>query len=592
MGSAVAPRSTGSSRPARPAHPAHPARAARAALSAVWLAACFALAAPAVVARPATSLPHPAWVAPPPVVAGSPRRPGPPAPLPPATLAADDVQVLLDKHEALAAVFPEADRVLEVRRLLSATEGRDIGALARRELEEGGFYTYRATRDGRLVGYAVVVSQVGKVRPITHMVGVTPDGRVGRVVVMIYRESHGGEVAAERFLAQYRGLSLDDPLRIDADIVNIAGATLSGHAICRGVRKALAVVDVLWRRADAEALAELLVDAQDVTPEALRDRDAARAPFGESVRWDAGGSTLRVERHIMGSLCAVELRAEDERTPPSDTLLAAARAALDEVQRWDAVLSDWRDDTPLSRLNAAPSGAASSPGSELLAWLEHARWAASASGGAFDPAVGALVSAWRLRTQEPSRPTSDALAAAVASSGLRWLDVDMEAGTVASTRPGVLLDPGASGKGWALDRAAEVLRAHGVTRALLSFRSTLLALDPPPGERAWSVPVVHDGSGRVVARVELVDEALSVSGGSLSAFVDGGVERGHVIDPTSGVPVPAARLAWVTHASAATADALSTALLVAGDALPPIDGAQGFWLADADARPSPWPALR
>ena len=75
-----------------------------------------------------------------------------------------------------------------------------------------------------------------------------------------------------------------------------------------------------------------------------------------------------------------------------------------------------------------------------------------------------------------------------------------------------------------------MLRAHGVDRALLSFRSTVLALGPPPGDAGWLVPVVHDGAGLAVETVVLVDAALSVSGSALRAFDDRGTERGQSLD--------------------------------------------------------------
>lgn len=505
------------------------------------------------------------------------------------SLTAGDVQVLLDKSEALAQVFPGADRVVELRHLLTAGESDAISELAKRDLDEGGFYLYRATRRGELLGYATVVSQVGKVRPITHIVGVTPEGRVGRVAVMIYRESHGGEVAAERFLDQYRGLTLDDPVRLEVDVVNIAGATLSGHAICRGVRKALAAVQVLFLDADPAELDLRLATATDVTPATLQDPGAASGRDGVLVRRDSDGQVLRAERRVMGSLCSVELRAI-AGGPSTDALEAAARAALDEVARWDSVLSDWRPDTPLSQLNRATAGRPVRVPADLAAFLDHASWAQQVTGGAFDAGLGALVAAWGLRSQEPARPDTATLAEARAASGTKHLLLDLEAGTAVRLHDGLLLDPGGSGKGWALDRAAEVLAARGVTSGLLSFRSTLLALGPPPGEDAWVLPVLHDGAGVVVARVPLAHGALSVSGGSVSRFLDGAVERGGVLDPASAEPVPAERQAWVLHSSAASADALSTALLVRGPSLPSVPDATGVWLERADGTPSPWPA--
>jgi thiamine biosynthesis lipoprotein len=426
-----------------------------------------------------------------------------------------------------------------------------------------------------LQGYAVVVLEVGKVRPITHIVEVTPAGAVGKVAVMIYRETHGADVASERFMAQYRGKTLQDPIRVELDIIHVAGSTLSAHAICRGVRKALAVVQVVLLDQSPAERAARLSEGTVVRTSALTDA-AASATSGHA----------RAERRVMGTLCVVEAYADLD----DEALEAALDAALDEVTRWDTILSDWSPDTPLSKLNATPVGVACDVGEDLMAWLKHARQFQAETGGAFDPGVGALVSAWGLRTQTPQRPPADELASALEASGLGGLELDIEAGTATRRVPGLLIDPGASGKGWALDHAARVLRERGVERALLSFRSTLIALGPPPGRPGWSVPVTHEQAGSPVADLLLADEALSVSGGAQPLWMDAGIGRGHVLDAATGVPVPSARLAWVRHSSAAAADALSTALLVSGPSLSRMEGAAGVFLADATSVPTAWPA--
>jgi hypothetical protein len=94
---------------------------------------------------------------------------------------------------------------------------------------------------------------------------------------MIYRESHGADVASERFMAQYAGKSLADPIRVDRDVINVAGSTLSAHAICRGVRKALAVVKVVALDRDASARTALFAEGKDVTP-GREERGGSAAP--------------------------------------------------------------------------------------------------------------------------------------------------------------------------------------------------------------------------------------------------------------------------------------------------------------------------
>jgi thiamine biosynthesis lipoprotein len=495
-----------------------------------------------------------------------------------ATAQEDVSQVYLSKAEALDYVFPTATRVVELRHILSRDETARIEKLTRKPLAEGGFYLYAALSDGVPVGYAAIVAEVGKVKPITHIVGMTPQGTVDRVAVMIYRESHGADIAGERFMRQYRGMSLQDPIRVDKDVINIAGSTLSAHAICRGVKKALAAVQAVFIDRAPSELDELLAGGADM-------RGAAPVTLPRGLL--APGHAL-VERRVMGTLCRIEAHSTDG-SPNDAALLAALDEALDEVERWDSVLSDWRADTPLSKLNSGPAGAPVTVTPELMDWLVESRGWVSATDGAFDPTVGALVAAWGLRTQAPARPAPQQLAAARANTGFDLLALAPDERTVKRVDPGVVLDPGASGKGWALDRAAAVLERHGVHRALLSFRSTLLALDAPPGQDGWAVPVVHDGPGRTVTEIDLVHGALSVSSAGASSFDDGEIARGHVIDPKSGVPIEAGRLAWVRHASAAAADALSTALLVRGPGLRAVSSATGAWLAAPDSEPVRWP---
>ena len=290
---------------------------------------------------------------------------------------ARETKVHLDKPDALAQVFPEADQVVELRHLLSKDELKRIEARMDRRLEEGGFYLYVGLAAGKPIGYAAIVSHIGKVKPITHIVGVTPAGEVSEVAVMIYRESHGDEVADRRFMAQYRGKTLEDPIRIDRDIINIAGATLSGRAICNGVRKALAVVHEVFLARDQKEILSLLGDAETVTPAALstpkEDADAT--------------SGVRREREIMGTVCTVHAFGEPGSVDRA-ALEAAVDATLDEIAHWDDVLSNWRTDTPLSRANSTPVGEPYTGEADLLAWLDDAsRWS-EATHGHFDPGVG------------------------------------------------------------------------------------------------------------------------------------------------------------------------------------------------------------
>jgi FAD:protein FMN transferase len=143
------------------------------------------------------------------------------------------------------------------------------------------------------------------------------------------------------------------------------------------------------------------------------------------------------------------------------------------------------------------------------------------------------------------------------------IDLDAATKSVFFRQPGLELNLGAIGKGYALDRMGEGLRNAGVHDALLSAgRSSMLAIGGPRG--GWPVDVrslVHD---EVLGRLHIRDAALGTSGAGDQFFEVNGVRYGHVLDPRSGWPASGVRSASVVTTSAADADALSTAFLVGG----------------------------
>ena len=165
-------------------------------------------------------------------------------------------------------------------------------------------------------------------------------------------------------------------------------------------------------------------------------------------------------------------------------------------------------------------------------------------------------------------PSTEAIDAALACVGFDAVDLDRARQTVRFLRPGIELNLGAIGKGYALDRVAADMRGSGVTDALLSAgRSSLLAIG---GEDAgWHVDVVsarrdEAAASRPLARVWLRDAALGTSGSGEQFVVADGSRYGHVIDPRTGWPAAGVLSVSVIASSAAVADALSTAFLVGG----------------------------
>jgi FAD:protein FMN transferase len=162
------------------------------------------------------------------------------------------------------------------------------------------------------------------------------------------------------------------------------------------------------------------------------------------------------------------------------------------------------------------------------------------------------------------------LAAARECVGIKLMHLDAATREVRFARPGVMLDLGAIGKGYAVERAADLLREAGIASALIhGGTSTACAIGHPPEAPAWKIVVEYprvarDEPAPLLASIELCDEALSMSAGWGKSFEADGRNYGHVIDPRTGEPSNKALLAVVVTKSATETDALSTALLTQG----------------------------
>jgi thiamine biosynthesis lipoprotein len=276
------------------------------------------------------------------------------------------------------------------------------------------------------------------------------------------------------------------------------------------------------------------------------------------------------------------------------SLRAAAEEALTEIERIESRLSLFRPSSEIARVNALAAHESVRVSPEVFALLAHAQRLSTETSGAFDLTMAPLLRCWGLLGKSDGHiPSTDELAAARAICGMNLVELNHANFTVRFAREGVMLDLGAIGKGYAVEKAAEILRDAGVTSALIhGGTSTVFAMGTPPDLDAWRIaienphtsqpltrPVGHPlpigwGEGRgegqaekpnpPLATIPLRDESLSVSAVSGKCFVANGRTLGHVIDPRTGEPAARARLAVVVLPSATETDALSTALLVVG----------------------------
>jgi Na+-translocating ferredoxin:NAD+ oxidoreductase RnfG subunit len=156
------------------------------------------------------------------------------------------IEVYLSEEQALKILFPKAHKIHSEELRLSPQQKVRIEDRIGWKFPEESFRAFKAETDGKLDGYAVIQETIGKHRPISYIVGITPEGKVFAVEILVYRESKGSEVRRKRFNAQYEGKTALDPIRINKDIINVTGATMSVRSVSAGVKRALVLTEEFY----------------------------------------------------------------------------------------------------------------------------------------------------------------------------------------------------------------------------------------------------------------------------------------------------------------------------------------------------------
>lgn len=252
---------------------------------------------------------------------------------------------------------------------------------------------------------------------------------------------------------------------------------------------------------------------------------------------------------------------------PGGTLdLGAARKALDEADRLESILTVFRDTSEVAHVNRTAAEDDVRVGPELFELLQLSEWLHQETAGAFDVTSNPLSRCWGFLRREGRVPEAAALEEARACTGMRKVSLDVDRQSVRFDRPGVELNFGSIGKGFAMDRMAALLRANGVRHALLSAgSSSVVAVGGRSG--GWPIDLRPRRARGRVARVLLRDGAVGTSGAGEQFFEIDGKRYGHVLDPRTGWPASGVLGVSVITREAAVADALSTALLVEGPTL-------------------------
>ena len=291
-------------------------------------------------------------------------------------------------------------------------------------------------------------------------------------------------------------------------------------------------------------------------------RDAGATPHPAP---DAGSPApaeapvVRRSRALMGTIFEI-LVVET----PGARIEPAMDAAFTEIARLEDLMSEWRPGSKISRVNTEAGRSSVQVSPEILEVLREAKAVSEASSGAFDASWAALRGVWDFQSEQAAPPAVGLTSAKARLVDYRRIRVDESTATVQLERAGMAIGLGGIAKGYALDRAAAILRARGLTDFVLYAGGQVL-VSGHRGQRPWRVGIQHPRRADVYfAYFSPGNGSVSTSGDYEHFFVKDGVRYHHILDPKTGRPAPRTVAVTVVTPKGVSADAWSTALFVLG----------------------------
>lgn len=480
-----------------------------------------------------------------------------------ASAAVASAEVYLSESQALGVILGDRAIVRREQKILDEALRKKLENTTHLRFPEGSYTFFISTQDGKPSKYAIVLNEIGKSEPITFMVGMSPEGKVTEVVIMEFRENRGWEVKEKRFLNQFRGKTARSAIRVDEDIINYAGATLSSKAVARGVKRALLLLDAFY---PGDMRYKLSAAQNFAWPAPL-------TPIAVASSKQATVGLYRQARYAMGTHCEIRLwcqSAEEARDLFS--------MGFGELERIEQMFSAYREDSELRHVNRNAGSAWVRVSEEFFRLTKDSLEFSRETHGVVDVTVGPLFKAWGIGQDNQRAPSSAELLRVKQFVGSEKVILDRHARSTRFLLSGVELDFGGIAKGYAAEKIARRMEDLGAYSALVNLgRSSLYASEVKANLRQeevsdeaaecsdqWPVGVAHpDGRSAPPFYFFLqAGRALSTSGTSERAFEIDGKRFSHVVNPRTGMPLSGTSSATVIGRGGVQTEVLSKELLM------------------------------
>jgi thiamine biosynthesis lipoprotein len=243
----------------------------------------------------------------------------------------------------------------------------------------------------------------------------------------------------------------------------------------------------------------------------------------------------------------------------------AMDAAFKEMERIERVFSKFGKNSEVSRINSHAGAEEVVVSSEVLTLIQDSIYYSKISNGSFDITVGPLMEIWGFVHKNHTVPSRETIENNLRHVGYRNIFIDIERSSIRFLDKDTKIDLGAIAKGYAVDRARQVLISHGIKNSLINLGGNIFAMGQAPGDKNWKIGVQDPrNKNRLLQKLELKDKAVSTSGNYERFFILNGKRYSHIINPVTGEPCQGIISVTVVTDSAEASDALSTAIFVMG----------------------------
>lgn len=250
--------------------------------------------------------------------------------------------------------------------------------------------------------------------------------------------------------------------------------------------------------------------------------------------------------------------------PGDSVAISAARAVFNHIGHLNEIMSDYLDGSEVNRLSAlSGSGYWIRPGDKLLAILDSARILSGMTDGTFDVTVGPVTQVWRRASRLNRFPDRDDIRKALKSKGYRLMEIDRQNRLVKLKKPGMRIDLGGIGKGYAADEGIRILESMGIRSALVDAGGDLALSAPPPGEKGWKISVSSGTASESDEVIVISNCGVATSGNTYRYIEHEGKKYSHIVDPKTGIGLTREVRATVIAPTGTRADALAKAVSVA-----------------------------